>query len=220
VNTVANRSIFRLGESETNRVEAFSDGVLAIVITLLVLEIKVPHLSIDDDATQWAALTDLVPTIVAWVISFVFVLVFWVAHHYLFNSLQKVDRGLLWLNGLFLLFMSFVPFPTALAGEYPATSPPLVLLSGTMLGAAASFSAMRLYVLRGHGLIAANAESAARLALRRSLIAPTLYAIGLVVAFFEPWLSIAIQVLVPGIFFLPAKATGETHRSRAPSARD
>ena len=203
------RSIFRTGESETNRVEAFSDGVLAIVITLLVLEIKVPHVPQHDDGLQWAALAVLVPKIAAWVISFVFVLVFWVAHHYLFNSLRKVDRGLLWINGLFLLFMSFVPFPTALAGEYPASTPPLALLSGTMLGAAASFSAMRLYVLRGHGLIAPEEKAAARTALRRSLIAPAMYACGLAAAFFVPWLAIAVQLLVPVIFFLPARAAGE-----------
>ena len=206
---MTNHSIFRVGESETNRVEAFSDGVLAIVITLLVLELKVPHMPQHDDAMQWAALAALVPKIAAWVISFLFVLVFWVAHHYLFNGLQKVDRGLLWLNGLFLLFMSFVPFPTALVGEYPASTPPLVLLSGTMLGAAATFSAMRMYVLRGHGLIASGAKAAAEMALRRSLIAPTMYSIGLAVAFFWPWLSIAIQLLVPAIFFLPAKAARE-----------
>jgi uncharacterized membrane protein len=209
---VAKQSFFRIGESETNRVEAFSDGVLAIVITLLVLEIKVPHLAHHDDGAQWAALAELVPKIAAWVISFVFVLVFWVAHHYLFNSLQKVDRGLLWLNGLFLLFMSFVPFPTALAGEYPVSTPPLVLLSGTMLGAATSFSAIRVYVLRGHGLIASDGKPAARIALRRSLLAPTLYAIGFIAAFLIPWLSIAVQVLVPIIFFLPARPAREPQR--------
>jgi uncharacterized membrane protein len=209
---VAKRSIFRIGETETDRVEAFSDGVLAIVITLLVLEIKVPHMPQHDDAMQWAALARLVPIISAWVISFVFVLVFWVAHHYLFNSLQKVDRGLLWLNGLFLLFMSFVPFPTALAGEYPASTPPLALLSGTMLGAAASFSAMRMYVLRGHGLVASDAKTAARMAFRRSLIAPTMYAVGLAIAFYAPWAAIAIQLIVPVIFFLPAKIPGGDQR--------
>jgi uncharacterized membrane protein len=202
-------TFFRIGESETDRVEAFSDGVLAIVITLLVLEIKVPHVAHRDDSAQWAALAELVPKVGAWVVSFVFVLVFWVAHHYLFNSLRKVDRGLLWLNGLFLLFMSFVPFPTAFAGEYPASTPALVLLSGTMLGAAASFSAIRIYVLRAHGLMASEAKSAAQMALRKSLIAPSLYAIGMVAAFFAPWMAIAIQVLVPIIFFLPAKVTAK-----------
>jgi uncharacterized membrane protein len=203
---VAERSLFRIGESETNRVEAFSDGVLAIVITLLVLEIKVPHVLDHSDAAQWAALKELIPKIAAWVISFLFVLVFWVAHHYLFNSLRKVDRGLLWINGMFLLFMSFVPFPTALAGEYPLSTPALALLSGTMFGAAASFSAIRIYVLHGHALIKAEAKSSAKMAVRRSLIAPVLYAAGFIAAFFVPWLAVAVQILVPIIFFLPARA--------------
>jgi len=204
---VADRYLFRVGESETNRVEAFSDGVLAIVITLLVLEIKVPHVPGHDDVAQWAALRELIPKIAAWVISFVFVLVFWVAHHYLFNSLAKVDRGLLWLNGLFLLFMSFVPFPTAFAGEYPLSTPALALLSATMFGAAASFSAIRIYVLYGDALIKEDAKSGAKMAVRRSLIAPTLYAAGFVAAFFVPWLAVAIQIFVPIIFFLPARAS-------------
>jgi uncharacterized membrane protein len=200
-----NQYLFRIGESETNRIEAFSDGVLAIVITLLVLEIKVPHVPDHNEMAQWAALKALLPKIVAWVISFVFVLVFWVAHHYFFNSLHKVDRGLLWLNGLFLLFMSFVPFPTAFAGEYPLSTPALALLSGTMFGAAASFSAIRVYVLHGDSLIKPEVRSGAKIAVRRSLLAPSLYAAGFVAAFFVPWLAIAVQILVPIIFFLPAK---------------
>jgi uncharacterized membrane protein len=202
---VTGRYFFRTGESETNRAEAFSDGVLAIVITLLVLEIKIPHVPDHNDVAQWVALKELIPKIAAWVISFVFVLVFWVAHHYLFNSLRKVDRGLLWLNGLFLLFMSFVPFPTAFAGEYPLSTPALALLSGTMFGAAASFSAIRMYVLFGNAL-KADARAGARMAVRRSLIAPILYAAGFAAAFFVPWLAVAVQVLVPIIFFLPARA--------------
>ena len=107
------RRLFRSGEADTDRIEAFSDGVLAIVITLLVLEITPPSVQ-GGDAELWRALARMLPVIAAWVVSFLFVLVFWVSHHYLFASLAKVDRGVLWLNGLFLLFISFTPFPTSL----------------------------------------------------------------------------------------------------------
>jgi uncharacterized membrane protein len=198
--------MFRSGEAETARVEAFSDGVLAIVITLLVLDIKVPHVAAEN-AALWTALFHLLPTIGAWVVSFLFVLVFWVAHHYLFTGLRKVDRGLLWLNGLFLLFMSFMPFPTEFAGDYPLASPPLALLSGTMFGAAASFTIMRIYVLNGHGFIAPEARPAARVALKRSALAPLLYAASFVSAFLEPRVSAGLLTLVPIIYFFPSRST-------------
>jgi uncharacterized membrane protein len=137
--------VFRTEEAETSRVEAFSDGVLAIVITLLVLEIKVPqNLKSDDDL--WRAIGGLAPSVGAWATSFLFVLVFWVAHHTLFTQLRKVDRGLLWLNGLFLFGISFSPFPTALAGAYPAATPAVFLLS-LVLAFTAPWAAIAIQVL-------------------------------------------------------------------------
>jgi uncharacterized membrane protein len=134
------RKLFRTEEAETSRVEAFSDGVLAIVITLLVLDIKVPQTA-DSDAALWQAILQRLPMIGAWMVSFFFVLVFWVAHHTLFYQIEKTDRGLLWLNGLFLLAISFSPFPTALAGEHPGATPAVFLLSLVMFLAAAFFAA-------------------------------------------------------------------------------
>ena len=134
--------------------EAFSDGVLAIVITLLVLEIKVPQALPNDEAALWQAIAGQLPMIGAWVVSFLFVLVFWVAHHYFFDMLRKVDRGVLWLNGLFLLAICFMPFPTALSGQYPASRPATLLLSATMFVTALAFSAMRWYATFHAGLVA------------------------------------------------------------------
>ena len=91
------RRLFRSGQAETDRIEAFSDGVLAIVITLLVLEITPPTVP-DGDTELWRAVARLLPMIAAWVVSFLFVHVFGVSHHYLFASLAKVDRGVLWLS--------------------------------------------------------------------------------------------------------------------------
>ncbi len=204
------RSVFRVGESDTSRVEAFSDGVLAIVITLLVLEIGAPHLAQPTDAELWASLEALIPKIVAWVVSFFFVLVFWVAHHYFFRGLQRVDRGILWLNGLFLLFISFTPFPTAFAGDYPLRTPPLALLSVVMFGAAASFTALRLYALMGDGLIASGDRIAARAALMKSLVAPISYAFAALAAFVAPLASVVVLTAVPLIFFFPSRETRDS----------
>ena len=108
---MARRAIFHTGPLGTDRVEAFSDGVLAVVITLLVLDVKLPS-GLSTDAALWAALVHITPVLGAWVVSFAFVLVFWVNHHYFFASLKKTDRGLLWLNGVFLLTITLIPFPT------------------------------------------------------------------------------------------------------------
>jgi uncharacterized membrane protein len=196
------RNLFRTGRTESDRVEAFSDGVLAIVITLLVLEIKVPQV-VATDAALWGAMLQLLPKVLAWVVSFAFVLVFWVAHHYFFNGLKHVDRGLLWLNGLFLLCISFTPFPTGFVGDYPLARPPLVLLNCVMLVTACAFSAMRWYATAYPGLYEEQHLPRARAALKRSMVGPALYLIGFMSAFVSPFPAIAVQVIVPILFFLP-----------------
>jgi TMEM175 potassium channel family protein len=156
------------------------------------------------DAELWRALARLLPVIAAWVVSFLFVLVFWVAHHYLFASLAKVDRGVLWLNGLFLLFISFTPFPTALQAKYPGTVPAAFLLSAAMFLTASSFSLLRWYASFRAGLVRPGIEHRTlRQAMRRSLLAPLLYLLGCLAAFYVPLASLAIQVLVPLIYFVP-----------------
>lgn len=106
-------------ERETARVEAFSDGVFAIAITLLVLEFKVPHLGPDaSSADVWRALAALWPSFVAFLGSFAAILIMWVSHHGLFRMVQRVDTSFLYTNGFMLLLVTFVPFPTALLAEY------------------------------------------------------------------------------------------------------
>jgi uncharacterized membrane protein len=201
------RPIFGAGAAETGRVEAFSDGVLAIVITLLVLEIHVPHVKAGDEAALWRALLELLPMIAAWVVSFLFVLVFWVTHHYFFAQIARVDRGLLWLNGLFLLCICFTPFPTELQATYPDTRPAVFLMSFAMFLTASSFSLMRWYAsFVGRLTDTRLTEDMLRAAMRKSLLAPGLYFVGCISAFGLVWLSLAIQVLVPAIFFLPGRA--------------
>ncbi|MBV9252221.1 MAG: DUF1211 domain-containing protein, partial [Acetobacteraceae bacterium] len=115
------------------------------MITLLVLNIKIPDHLPEGNAALWQALVQQLPMLGAWVISFFFILVFWVSHHDLFNRLAHVDRGMLWLNGLFLLAICFTPFPTALVGLYPERSASTTLLSAAMFVTALCFWAMRWY---------------------------------------------------------------------------
>jgi len=104
---------------ETARVEAFSDGVFAIAITLLVLEFKVPRLGDDASGAElWSALRELWPSLVAFLGSFAAILIMWVSHHGLFRMVRRVDTPFLYANGFMLLMVTFVPFPTAVLAEY------------------------------------------------------------------------------------------------------
>ena len=111
---------FQQTEMSLGRVEAFSDGVIAIIVTLLVLELKVPQIhAVESVAELAAALLKLLPKFLSWVASFLYVCVFWVNHHHVLKQARRADAGLVWLNNLFLLCHSFLPFPAALLGDYP-----------------------------------------------------------------------------------------------------
>jgi TMEM175 potassium channel family protein len=111
---------FKQGEMRLNRIEAFSDGVFAIVVTLLVLELKVPplkdHASVSELAHQ---LVELAPKFLSWLISFIIVCKFWLNHHHVLGLARHANYAMVWLNSIFLMGQSFIPFPTALMGEYP-----------------------------------------------------------------------------------------------------
>lgn len=193
-------AMFRGGELTTERVEAFSDGVLAVALTLLVLELKLPP-GLGSEAELWTAVMHLAPSFAAWVVSFVFVMTIWINHHYFFAAVRVADRGLLWLNGLLLLGVSLLPFPTGLIGEYPGFAAPLALLSGTMLFGSLTFAAMRYYASVREGLMLEKIDGRrARAVLRRNLIGPALYAVALALAFVWPPGAVGIQVLALALF--------------------
>ncbi len=112
---------FAQGELQLNRIEGFSDGVFAIVVTLLVLELKVPILHDRGNASELGRqLVDLLPKFLSWLISFVIVCKFWLNHHHLLTFARHATYGMIWLNSIFLMGQAFIPFPTALMGEHPA----------------------------------------------------------------------------------------------------
>lgn len=152
-------------ENETARIEAFSDGVFAIAITLLVLEIKVPgHEEVADQGLA-RSLAALWPAYLAFFTSFVTVLVIWVQHHWIFTQFRKSDHFLLYWNGLLLLAVTFVPFPTGLLAEYllhPEAKVAASLYTGNFLVISVVFHGLWRHVSRNSRLLAPNSLSSNR----------------------------------------------------------
>lgn len=184
------------------RIEAFSDGVFAIVITLLVLEIKVPSLPAPaTDSALIAALTAELPVIASCAISFFIIAVFWVSHHQFWHGVRQADWSLLWLNNVALLFIVFIPIPTWMIGTYPTLRTPAATFGVIMGSAGLAFLAMRAYVGTRKGLTDLTPAETRR-SLRRSAIGPALNLSGALVALWEPLWSFIFYVAVPVIYFL------------------
>lgn len=128
---------------EKSRLEAFSDGVFAIVITLLILDIRFPEVDYSKFGTT---LISLLPRILAYVMSFIIIGVYWVTHHNSMHAMRKTDRSFLWLNILLLLCISFIPFPTSLLGRYPFQAGPIMIYGITLIVCNAVGYLMIIYV--------------------------------------------------------------------------
>ncbi len=183
-------------ERETSRLEAFSDGVFAIAITLLVLEIKVPHL---EGAPASAALAGALlrewPAYLALVTSFFTVLIMWVHHHLMFRLVQRADVRLLFINGLLLLFVSVVPFPTAVVAEYlgtPAAPAACTVYAGFFVGISVCFQLLRKSAVRPAVLSPDAPPATVRRLSRGYWVGPPLYLTATIVAPFYPLAAIGI----------------------------
>ena len=128
---------------EKSRLEAFSDGVFAIVITLLILDIRFPDVAYSQFKTT---LVSLLPRILAYVMSFIIIGLYWVVHHTSMHAIRKTDRVFLWLNILLLLFVSFIPFPTSLLGRYPFQAWPIIIYGFTLIASNVVGYIMLVYV--------------------------------------------------------------------------
>jgi uncharacterized membrane protein len=191
------------------RVEALSDGVFAIVVTLLVLEIRVPHVESHDSIAAAAdALLALAPKFVSWVISFVTVCVIWLNHHRLFTVIGRIDNGLFWRNANLLLWTSFIPFPTALMGDYPGNRLAVSFYGLVMFLMAFAFVLMRWHLHRHDGLIQEHADRARfRAGTRYSiLMGPVAYAIGAALAWASATAAFACYAAIAAYFVFPHEA--------------
>lgn len=184
---------------QKNRLEAFSDGVIAIIITLLVLEIKVSH--IDEEVNSQKVIVSLIsiaPKFFSWALSFFMLLIMWVNHHRIFNEIEKTDNALLWLNGLLLFFMSFVPFPTAFMGDY-FTQPMAAFFFGICLMlVGVAFYFLRAYIVKNPGLLRKETDMINQTKLaRKTLLGPALYLAGAITSFASTSIAYVIYVAVP-----------------------
>lgn len=198
--------LFRVGAMPTARIEAFSDGVFAIVCTLLILSIEVPHVHGDVARELPRALLRLTPHFLSFVLSFGIVCVWWVAHHHFFILLAKSDRGLVWLNSLFLLWLATVPFPTALLGAYPHQRIAVVCYGAVMTLAGLSFTSMRYYAFYVGRLTHPGIDpELMRAAMRKSILNPVLHLIAVLLAWVSPTASLVLYAAIPALFFIPSR---------------
>lgn len=195
----------------TNRIEAFSDGVFAIVITLLVFQLKAPEGLQNEQNWQelFYALLNQIPKFIGFVTSFFFVAVFWVSHHQFFNTLNTSKRGLLWLNNLFLFFVTFIPFPAAVLGEFHKNTTAVVFFGLSFFAASLTYAILRWYGWEDDETSDKFDDDSLRKAMRLSFFLPVLYLIGIGIAFFSLQIAILIYLLTPILLIKPIKLKTE-----------
>ena len=198
----------------TGRVEAFSDGVFAIAITLLILEIQVPHAGVEGGL--WAALVKLWPSYLAFVLSFFVILIMWVNHHELMRLVRAVRYPLLFANGLVLLTVTFVPFPTAILAEHlntPEASAAVAFYCATFVVNALAWVLLFWSIVR-HRLFRADVDDDTIARIRRAYVAgPLVYLMSTLVALERPlWglgLNASLWVLWIGLGYRTAQEAAE-----------
>lgn len=177
------------------RVEAFSDGVIAILITIMVLELKVPH------EPTLAALSPLMPVLLSYVLSFVYLGIYWNNHHHLLQAVRQVDGRALWANMHLLFWLSLVPFVTAWMGETYFAPLPVAAYGVVLLLAALAYSILVRVLIAIHG-----AESVLATAIgsdRKGKLSLALYASAVLLAFVSPWPACGLYALVAIIWLVP-----------------
>jgi uncharacterized membrane protein len=179
----------------TGRLEAFSDGVIAIIITIMVLELKVPH------GEDLAALLPLLPVFLSYVLSFVYVGIYWNNHHHMLHASQKVTGRILWANLHLLFWLSLFPFTTAWMGENQSATAPSALYGVVLLMAAVAYFILQQLIIasQGSGSLLKQAIGGDW----KGKISPALYLLGIAAAFWSPRVSQGLYFLVAALWLIP-----------------
>jgi uncharacterized membrane protein len=184
------------------RLEAFSDGVLAIIITIMVLELTVPH------EAEVTALRPLIPTFLSYVLSFVFLGIYWNNHHHLFQAIQHVDGRVLWANLHLLFWLSLIPFVTGWMGENDFAAWPVALYGTVLVLAAVAYFILTRALMALHGR-----DSVLATALGRDFkgkVSVVIYLVAIPLAFVTSWFACALYVLVALMWLIPDRRIEKT----------
>jgi len=180
---------------KSHRLEAFSDGVIAILITIMVLEMKVPH------GETLVALVPVLPVFLSYVLSFVYLGIYWNNHHHMLQTCARVTGPILWANLHLLFWLSLIPFATGWMGENHFAAAPAALYGAVLLMAAVAYWLLQRQIVESQG-----AESILQRAVGgdwKGRLSPLLYALAILCAFQWRWLSMALYVLVALIWLIP-----------------
>jgi len=179
-----------------NRLEAFSDGVIAIILTVMVLEMKVPHAD-----ARLAALVPVLPVFLSYVLSFLYLGIYWNNHHHLLHAAQKVSGKVLWANLHLLFWLSLLPFATGWMGENGFAQWPMVLYNAVLLMAAIAYFVLSRTLVRHHGAESELARAVGRD--RKGLVSLVAYVAAVGLSFVSPWIGLALSVSVAVMWVIP-----------------
>ena len=177
------------------RLEAFSDGVIAVIITIMVLELKVPH------GADMASLVPLVPGFLTYALSFVFVGIYWNNHHHLFHTVQHVDGRVLWANLHLLFWLSLVPFVTGWMSENHFPAAAVALYGADLLMAGLAYYILARILVKGHGKDSALAQALGHD--YKAMTSIVICGAAIALSFWSVWLACALYVLIAIIWFIP-----------------
>jgi uncharacterized membrane protein len=183
------------------RLEAFSDGVIAIVITIMVLEMKVPHHDASHSAPALSDLKPLWPVFLSYVLSFVYLGIYWSNHHHMLQATERVNGRVLWANLHLLIWLSLVPFVTGWMGENDFAPIPTALYGVVLLMASIAYLILQRSILALHESDSAIARAVGRD--RKARLSVLLYVIAIVASYYQPWLGGSLYALVALFWFIP-----------------
>jgi TMEM175 potassium channel family protein len=178
-----------------DRLAAFSDGVIAIIITIMVLELKVPH------GADWKTLSGVVPSFLSYVLSFVYLAIYWNNHHHLLHTVTRVDGLVLWANSHLLFWLSLIPSATAWMGDNLLAPIPTAVYGAALLMPAIAYYLLQMAIIHREGRNSVLAHALGRDI--KGKISPLLYVSAIGLAFVISWLSLAIYILVAVIWLVP-----------------
>ncbi|RVU03173.1 DUF1211 domain-containing protein [Mucilaginibacter limnophilus] len=177
------------------RLEAFSDGVIAIIITIMVLELKVPH------STELSALQPIIPVMISYVLSFMYVGIYWNNHHHMLHAARSVNGAILWANLHLLFWLSLIPFVTAWMGENHFAQLPVIMYGFVLIMNAIAYSILAYLLIKHHGENSLLADAFGNDG--KGKISIGIYASAIAASFIHPWIGLGLYFVVAAIWLIP-----------------